>query len=154
MLKPYWRISISRPTRKADFIVDIMPAAGIPPEKRCLAVSTARVFSAAILFLLREGDYWRLHRIPQDESGIFACVGLCAWLCLGRTGRKPRRGKCCRGRIFLPGSACNTQCPRARGSGQRPAPVPPFPWWAALWRRALASRIRGSGIMKNFLGHF
>lgn len=114
----------------------------------------ARAFSTAILFLLRKGDYSRLHRIRQDELWHFTWAGLCVWLCLRRRGRKPRRKKCCSGRILWPVNASSSQCPGVHGSGQRPAPAPPFPWWAALWPRALTSRIWSLGVVKNFLRRF
>ena len=109
----------------------------IPQAALSSGFAGPRPFGTAILFLLREGDYSRLHRIRQDEIWHFYLGGPLRLALLGPDGaaRESHAGAEAFGRPAPPVRRARRFLVRGHalpGSG--------FPWWAVPYRRALTSR--------------
>ena len=81
-----------KPHPEGGFYVETYRSPGIIPASVLPATYTGdRNYSTAILFLLRRGDYSRLHRIRQDEIWHFHLGGALRLVCISPEGKVEER---------------------------------------------------------------
>ena len=81
-----------RPHPEGGFYVETYRSSGIIPGSALPAGYTgSRNYSTAILFLLRQGEYSRLHRIRQDEIWHFHLGGPLRLACIAPDGQSEER---------------------------------------------------------------
>lgn len=86
----------------------------------------ARAFSTAILFLLREGDYSRLHRIRQDELRHFYLGGPLRLVLIGARGPETAAREVLLGQNLLAGQRLQYAVPAGSWFGATPCPGSAF----------------------------